>query len=251
MTTLNDLVGFLDETLAIHAIADRSQNGLQVENSGKVTRVGLAVDASLATFEAARERGIDFLLVHHGLFWGQPENVTGPLYWRIKTLMDADMALYAAHLPLDLHETLGNNARIVAEAGWTDEGPFGLYQGTAIGRAAVLPQPLTRDAFAQSLQKILGVTPLAWPFGTSTIRRVAVVSGGGLGQMKEAAQAGFDAFVTGEPGHSSYWLASELGINVFFAGHYATETWGVKATGRLLTETFGLDVQFIDLPTGH
>jgi len=245
------VIQFLDETLDIHAIQDRSQNGLQVANSGVIKKIGVAVDASLATFQAAAAQGVDFLLVHHGLFWGQSENITGPLYHRIKFLIDHDIALYAAHLPLDLHDTLGNNAQIVQRMGWDDDGPFGLYHGTPIGRAASPNTAVDREALCTGIGARLEVDPVLWPFGPQEIQRVAVVSGGGLGQMKEAAEAGFDLLFTGEPSHASYWPASELGINVIFGGHYATEIWGVKATGELLSERFGFDSVFIDLPTGH
>lgn len=246
-----DITAYLDEILDIHGVQDRSQNGLQVANSGKANKIGLAVDASLATFQAAAAQHVDFLLVHHGLFWGQPENIVGPLYQRIKFLMDHDMALYAAHLPLDLHDTLGNNAQIVHKMKWLDEGPFGLYHGTAIGRAARLNTAIHRDLLCENIGAYFEADPLLWPFGPETVERIAIVSGGGLGQMKEAAEAGFDLLLTGEPAHASYWPASELKMNVLFAGHYATETWGVKAAGQALSKKFDLETEFIDLPTGH
>ncbi|MCK5145473.1 Nif3-like dinuclear metal center hexameric protein [bacterium] len=251
MKKLDEIVEYLDELLDIHSIKDRSQNGLQVENKGKINKIGLAVDACVATFEAAAEQKIDFILVHHGLFWNQPENITGPLYQRLKYLIDHDIAIYAAHLPLDLHADHGNNIQIVKLMEWNDAGAFGDYNGVDIGRASTFSTPLNRDKIKDDLARKLQCEPVIWPFGKEKCQRIAIVSGGGLGLMKEAAQDGFDMLITGEPAHSSYWPAKELNLNLIFCGHYATETLGVKAVGEMLREKTGLDVVFLDLPTGY
>jgi dinuclear metal center YbgI/SA1388 family protein len=245
-----ELVDFLDELLDVRRIADSSRNGLQVENSGETRRVALAVDACAAAVDKALEVGADFLLVHHGIFWDQPLTVTGPTYGRIRRLIQSDMALYGAHLPLDLHPEVGNNARLVKKLGFGDSFDFGDYHGVSIGKAVELDYPITLAEFETRL-KDAGFEPTFWPFGPDAIRKIGIVSGFGLSCLAEAARKGFDAFLTGEPSHSQYWYANEWRIHVAFAGHYATETLGVQALGEVIQNRFGIETVFIDLPTGH
>ncbi len=246
-----ELREFLDEVLKIGEIEDSSLNGLQVENSGEVTKVGLSVDASLNAFREARKRGVNFLIVHHGLFWGKPQPIRGSLYERIKELIKGNIALYAAHLPLDLHPEYGNNARAMKILGIKEVGDFGNYHGTVIGKDGVLDKPMKREEFSKHLCEKFGSDIKVWPFGPDEIKRIAYVSGDAISLLPEAIEKGYDAFVTGEPRHSYYWLAYEAGINVFFAGHYATERLGVLAIGELLKEKFGLPIEFLEFPTGH
>jgi len=247
----SDLVQFLDDLLNIKDIQDDSQNGLQVENSGQVNKVALAVDASLAAFQKTREKNADFLLVHHGLFWNKPFAITGQLFQRIQSLIQSDIALYAAHLPLDLHPELGNNAQVEQILNWPVVGEFGDYHGITIGKEVKYKQPKSVDAVLKEMAEGLNCEPQAWRFGSDKIQRIAYVSGGGLSLLQQAIESKMDAFITGEPKHGSYWMAKEAGINVIFAGHYATETLGVKAVGKGLEKEFDLETVFIDLPTGH
>lgn len=246
-----ELARYLDELLRPQEIEDPSLNGLQVANSGKLSKVGLAVDASIRTFQMAKATGVDFLLVHHGLFWGKPEPITENLYRRIRLLIEGDIALYAAHLPLDLHPELGNNAVAMRRLGFENLTPFGLYRGKEIGFAFRLSSPIPRDALLHLLQERLEIPqPLLWPFGPEKIRSGAYVSGDGISTLPEAIGKGLDVLVTGEPRHAAYWSAAEAGINVIFCGHYATERWGVWAVGEHLRERFGLPTRFLEAPTG-
>jgi dinuclear metal center YbgI/SA1388 family protein len=244
------LVAFLDELLNIKDISDTSQNGLQIENSGDVKKIGLAVDASAASFQKAKELNVDFLLVHHGIFWDKPMTLTGVLYQRVKILMDADIALYGAHLPLDMHPELGNNAQVQKVLGWPVVGDFGDFHGNILGKAIRFDKPVILLEIAEQLAEKLHCEPLIWDFGPNTIQYMGYVSGGGIKMLEQAIDARMDLYITGEPSHSIYWEAREAGINVILAGHYATETLGVKAVGERIRETFKLDVVFIDLPTG-
>jgi dinuclear metal center YbgI/SA1388 family protein len=245
-----ELADFLDEFLRIKSITDSSRNGLQVDHSGTTHRVALAVDACAEAVEKAADAGADFLIVHHGLFWDQPLTVTGPTYQRVLRFIQRDMALYAAHLPLDLHPEVGNNVRLAGVLGLSATSDFGDYHGVEIGKAVELKKPITMDDFENRIHQA-GFSPQIWRFGPDRIRKIGLVSGGGIGLLAEAARKGFDAFVTGEPSHSHYWFAKESGIHVIMAGHYATETLGVKALGGVIQKRFGIETVFIDLPTGH
>ncbi len=247
---LKKITDFLDEKLRIKEIDDYSLNGMQIENSGQVNKVGFAVDASLAAFKQAAQESADLLVVHHGLFWDKPLAITGSLYQRLKILLNADIALYAAHLPLDLHNELGNNARVQKVLGWKVSGDFGEYRGIEIGKRVDFDTPVSLDQLENEISKKLKCKPLVWNFGKEKIKKAGYVSGGAIDLLEQAIDKGLDLFITGEPKHSFYWTAKEAGINVIFAGHYATETLGVKAVSELLAKKFGLDCFFIDLPTG-
>jgi dinuclear metal center YbgI/SA1388 family protein len=247
----DDLSAYLDELLRIKEIDDPSDNGLQVEGGETVTRLALAVDASLAAFDGARAAGAQMLIVHHGLFWGKPVLVTGPHRRRLGLLFDADISLYAAHLPLDLHEEMGNNATLARWLELEEPVPFGSYGGQPIGMVGRLPAAQPLGQLATRVQDVLG-EPLiqVWPFGPASVRRVGIVSGGAAFLIDQAAEAGVDVYLTGEMSHSSYHQARELGLNVIFGGHYATETAGLKTLADHLAERFDLETVFLDLPTG-
>jgi dinuclear metal center YbgI/SA1388 family protein len=244
------LVRYLDNLLKIGEIGDDSLNGLQVENSGTVTKIAIAVDASEAAFRKARELQADFLLVHHGLFWEKPVPVVHTLYRRIHLLFDGDIALYAAHLPLDMHPQFGNNAQVEKIFGWPLAGDFGEYHGSTIGKKIIFKKPTTLNKIVETVKRCLECDPLIWDFGPKRITRIGYISGGGVKMLLQAIDAGMDAYITGEPEHSFYWIAKEAGIHVIFPGHYATETLGVKAVGEHIRDKFGLQVEFIHLPTG-
>lgn len=247
---LDSLVGHLDEYLRISAIADSedAMNGLQVANSGEVRRIATAVDVCAATIHAAATRPGTLLIVHHGLFWGGPAPLIGPARDRMAALLAGDVALYSAHLPLDLHPDVGNNALLARALGLRVAGRFGEAHGQAIGVWGELA--LSRDALANQLATVLGRPPRLLPFGPAETRRLGIVSGAAGSMISEAQRAGLDTFITGEGSHHTYFDAEELGVNVFFGGHYATETFGVRALGEHLSATFGLPAEFIDHPTG-
>lgn len=244
------LTQYLDEHLRIHDFDDASDNGLQVQGAEEVAKVALAVDAGLASFEAAVAAQAQMLIVHHGLFWGQVKRLTGLHYHRVKTLLDAGVSLYACHLPLDAHATVGNNAVLARLLGIVDAEPFGTSRGMAVGVAGSLESSLPLADFIVRVETQVGPLLRVYEFGPTEVRRVALVSGGAMTMMNQVAEAGYDTFVTGETTHSFYHDIREFGVNVICAGHYATETVGLRALGRHLEAEYGLETVFIDLPTG-
>lgn len=245
------LVAWLDALLDVGAWRDKSMNGLQVEGADRVTKVATAVDGALATFAMAEEAGAEFLIVHHGLFWGAVEPVRGPLRDRLAALLDAGISLYAAHLPLDAHPELGNNAVLADLLDLEEREPFGTWDGTPIGVMGRLADPAGREDLAGRLEALLGARPDVLPFGSDRIERIAVVSGAAASLVGEAATKGLDALVTGESSHTAWHAAREHGVNLVFAGHYATETVGVRALGDRIADTFGVEAVFLDAPTGY
>ncbi len=247
---LEELTGYLDAFLRVAEIPDAptALNGLQVANGGEVTRVAAAVDASERSIAGAVAAGCDLLLVHHGLFWAGAEPVTGRRYRKLKGLLDAGVAVYSAHIPLDVHPEVGNNAVLARELGMEPEGTFGEYRGVHLGVWGTLE--LRREALCARLDELLGVRVRLVAGGPERVRRVGVVSGGAAQLIGEAAGLGLDAFVTGEGTHHTYFDALEERVNVYYGGHYATETWGVRALAAHLEKRFGLAWQFLDLPTG-
>jgi dinuclear metal center YbgI/SA1388 family protein len=227
---------------------DRAANGLQVENGGTVTRIGATVDASLATVRLAANAKADLLLVHHGLFWSPAHPWTGKRYELLRTLLANNLAVYSSHLPLDAHPKLGNNAQLCAALGLRSLQPFFLTHGQTIGFQA--RTRISRRELAARLQRATTVKPRVIPGGPEVCRRVGVVSGGAGEDLKTAAAEGVDTFVTGEGPHWTYALAEDLGVNVLYGGHYATETFGVKALAAHLSDRFGLPWVFLDHPTG-
>jgi dinuclear metal center YbgI/SA1388 family protein len=247
---LSDVVSYLDEVLRIRDIVDYSGalNGLQVENSGRVTKVATAVDATAETIRKAAAGGCNFLLVHHGLFWDGAVPVTGRRYRRLRLLMDHDIAVYSAHLPLDIHPEFGNNALLARALGIDPDAHFGLFSGQPVGVCGKLE--IGREALAARLDDLLGGRIKLIPGGPEKISRVGVITGGAGSLIGEAVAAGLDAFITGEGAHHTYFDAIENGINVYYGGHYATETFGVRALADHLASKFNLPSQFIDSPTG-
>jgi dinuclear metal center YbgI/SA1388 family protein len=247
----DELVQYLDHYLAIQEWEDSSMNGLQVEGGPTVDRVALATDAALATFSLAAEAGAQLLIVHHGLFWGQPIAVTGTHRSRLATLLDNGVSLYAAHLPLDAHPEVGNNAVLAGMLGLIEQRPFGRYGGREIGVMGRLPQILSRADLAARIEALLGSPPDVLPFGQDSIDALAIVTGGAAEMVPEAAQSGVDAFVTGESSHIAWHVAREHRMNLVYGGHYATETLGVRALGDHLADRFGVETVFLDSPTGY
>ncbi len=248
MADLHAVVAFLNRELNVADFEDSSHNGLQVENSGTIRRVCAGVDASLAFFEKAAERRADLLICHHGLSWNDSlKRIAGLNYRRLKFLLDRDMALYACHLPLDAHPRLGNNIRICQALGLRGVKPFGLYRGRPIGFRGSLPSAMSYAALKKRAQSLFGRLAGTMDFGKKTVRTVAVVSGGAADEIAQAGEAGLDVYISGEPKLTAWHLAQEYGIHAIFAGHYATEVFGVKAVADVLAKRFRLRADFVDL----
>jgi dinuclear metal center YbgI/SA1388 family protein len=249
-TPLTDIVAHLDSYLRTGAVPDDANalNGLQVENGGRVSRVAVAVDASARTVRETVRRGCDLLIVHHGLFWDGNRPVSGRRYARLQPLIANGVAVYAAHLPLDVHPEVGNNVQLLRALGIDPQGSFGEYRGEPLGWWG--ETELKRETLAARLDDVLGGRIHMMPYGPDLVRRVGVITGGAGSMIGAAVSAGLDAFITGEGAHHTHFDAEEGGINVFYGGHYATETWGVRALGAHLEARFGLPWEFIDHPTG-
>lgn len=239
------LVQHLNSYLKTEEIEDVSNNGLQVEGAAEVHRVAFAVDGCHAAIEAAIAAGAQMLIVHHGLFWGRPLPLAGPHRRRVKALLDADCSLYAVHLPLDGHPEVGNNVELARQLGLKVMGSF-----SDVGVEARAPSGLTLSVLVEQIEAELRVRPRVQGCGPEIVRRVAIMSGRVPREIARAAEAGCDTLITGEPLHDVYHDPAEYGINVIFAGHYATEKVGLQALARHLETTFGLETTFIDLPTG-
>ena len=250
---LSDLDGWLRTYLNLDAFEsmDESRNGLQVANrASNISRVAFAVDASLESFRRAIEQGAQMLFVHHGILWEKQERLVGALYERLRTLIEGDLALYAVHLPLDQHPEVGNNIGIANHLGLRDIEPFGSYHGTKIGYKGTLPAPAHLDEIVFRLAGQHGDQMRTLPFGPELINTVGIVSGGGAWEVTQAVEEGLDLFITGEPLHSIYHHCLESSIHVIFAGHYQSETFGVRLLKQRLARETGLDTIYIDVPTG-
>jgi dinuclear metal center YbgI/SA1388 family protein len=243
----DDLVKWLNSYLNIAAFEDKSLNGLQVEGAEDIHKVAFAVDSSLRTFEQAADIGADILITHHGLFWGSPLAISGMHKKRVKYLLDKDISLYTAHLPLDAHPEVGNNWGLARILGLTDLEIFG---AKGIGVKGVFPNPVTLRDLANQIEKELGESVLVHAGGKLEIRTMGIISGGAAWHVVNAANEGLDVFMTGEPLHEVFYETFERNINAIYAGHYMTETVGVKLLEEKLKLEFGLATQFILLPTG-
>ena len=250
MATLSEIRAFLDEQLKITEIPDYggAVNGLQLEGVGEIEKVIAAVDASAPVIEKAVEAGGDLLLVHHGMFWSGAQPFTGAFYRKIKVAMDAGMGIYSAHLPLDVHPEWGNNVRLAEEIGLEVNGGFLDFKGLPVGLLGDWQG--SRSDLVQRVSQAVGGEVHLCPAGPEQVRRIGLCTGGAGSQVVEAANAGIDTFITGEGPHHTYGLAEELGVNLIYAGHYATETFGVKALAAVLSEQFGVIREFVDHPTG-
>ena len=239
-----------DQLLRTQTIGDYggAANGLQMENRGVVTKIAAAVDASLATMKLAAVARADLLVVHHGLFWSPRQPWTGKNHELLKWLVENNLAIYSSHLPLDAHPQLGNNAQLCAALGLKNLKPFFESHGQTIGFKS--QAKISRADLAKKLERATGVKPKIIPGGKNICQKIGVVTGGAGAELKIAAGEGVDTFITGEGPHWTYALAEELGLNVFYGGHYATETFGVKALAAALSKKFRLPWEFIDHPTG-
>ena len=248
MAKTTDIVRALNEKLDIEHFSDVSNNGLQVEMGRKeIRRVCTGVDATLPFFEAAAAQGADLVICHHGISWGDSlKRIAGLNYRIVRSLIEKDIGLYACHLPLDAHAELGNNAQIAFALGLRDLKPFGFYHGQSIGFSGTFDKPISRDAFEELIAGKVNKDVKKAAFGKEEIRTVGIISGGGAFALPEAVENGFDAFLTGELDLPTYNEALQVGANMYAAGHYATERFGVKAVGAWLEKTFGIEHAFID-----
>jgi dinuclear metal center YbgI/SA1388 family protein len=247
---LAELVAYLDDYLRIAAVGDDADawNGLQVGSGGEVTRIAAAVDACEAVINEAVRARADLLLVHHGLFWGGAAPVTGRTYRKMAALVRGNLAVYSAHLPLDVHAEVGNNPLLARLLGMQVEGWWGEYKGGAVGVWGSLS--VSREELVERTRKALGVDLRLIAGGPARTSRVGVVTGSGGSMIGQAHAAGLDTLVTGEGKHSSFFDAEELGVNVLYAGHYATETLGVRALAEHIEQRHRIPWTFIDHPTG-
>jgi dinuclear metal center YbgI/SA1388 family protein len=247
---LDDLVRYCDDLLDVRNIRDAPDawNGLQVANAGEVSRIAAAVDLCAATVRMAAEQEADLLIVHHGLLWGGVRPLVGPQRVRVAGLLEHNLALYGSHLPLDCHPELGNAAILARELGVEVRGAFGSWREQPFGVWGELQ--VSRETLEDRLARVLGVSPKAMLFGPPAVRRIGIATGAGGSLIPQAAEAGLDSLVTGEGTHHTFFDAEELGLNVYYGGHYATETFGVKALAQHLSTKFGLPWVFLDHPTG-
>jgi dinuclear metal center YbgI/SA1388 family protein len=240
---LLDLIGHLDALLNPSAFDDYGPNGLQVPGSDAISTVVTGVSASVDLFQRAAEHDADLVLVHHGLFWGATGPIDAQLKRRLELLFEHNMALAAYHLPLDAHPEVGNNALLAAALGASEHVAF-----AGIGRGATFAEPVAAaDLFAR-VREVTRREPLVFDAGPPAVRRLAIVSGGAAGQLPRAIAEGYDAFLTGEPKENVMADAREAGIHFIAAGHYATETFGVRRLGELLAARFGVEHVWVDLP---
>ncbi len=245
-----ELTAWLNEYLRISEYPDISLNGLQVEGADEITRIAVAVDSNLGTLEQAVSQGAQMLIVHHGLFWGQPKAITGAHGDKVRFMLENNLSLYAAHIPLDAHREVGNNWGLAGMLGMEDLEDFGEFKGRPVGVKGRLEMPLSRRELAQMIEAQLGEPVMLLEGGPDTVRTLGIISGGAAWDVVTAAEHGLDAFLTGEPKHEVFYEAYERGVNAMFGGHYMTETIGVNLLGRKLEEEFGLPFSFVYLPTG-
>jgi dinuclear metal center YbgI/SA1388 family protein len=244
MASRDEIVAFARELLDLDSFHDYGPMGMQVVGAEEVTRIAASVSSTLEAFERTADTGAQLLIVHHGLFWeGDPRTVDAHMRARLKALFDGDITLAAYHLALDAHPEIGNNAIVARELGIEDPERFLEW-----GFGGRLGEPATLDDLAGRLERATGREPQLFPGGPERIERVAIVTGGGAKLIKEAAAAGYDAYVTGEPAEPTLHLARELGIHFLAGGHYATETFGIKALAERLGDRFGLEWEFLDVP---
>ncbi len=250
MASLSEIVSYTDRFLRIRDVGDwdNALNGLQIENSGRVTRIGAAVDVSTRVLTEAAKRDVDLLIVHHGLFWLGLQPVRGALRRQLRIAFENDVALYSAHLPLDIHARVGNNAQLVAALGLKSGQPFLEEKGHPVGLKICASLP--RSELVRKLQKALNGPVKVFGFGPKQTRAIGVVTGAAGSEIYRVADEEIDTFITGEAPHWAAVAADEVGVNLLLGGHYATEVFGVRALAAHLSKRFRVPWEFIDCPTG-
>lgn len=245
MASLHQLVEYCDKRTRRSSFKDYpgSVNGLQVANDGRVTRIGAAVDAGLVPFSRAVERGVDFLIVHHGLFWGGPQPLTGPVFGRFAALVSGNCAVYSSHLPLDAHEEIGNNVLLARQLGLRPRRQFLPHENELIGWIA--PNKYKRVQLCARLEELYPRV-ISIEYGSAAPKLVAFCSGSGNGAVPHLLEAGVDTLITGELREEWFNYAQERRLNLICCGHYATEVHGVKALAAELARKFRLPWEFIE-----
>jgi dinuclear metal center YbgI/SA1388 family protein len=245
--TIGNITRFLNKTLRVNTIEDASMNGLQVRSrkAGRIGRVGFGVDACISTFEKAKKQGVELLVVHHGIKWRHQKD-RDLANARAECLKKNNIALYAAHLPLDLHEEYGNNIQLSRMLDLCELRKFGRYHGLKIGYAGSLRKTMSPDDIAARLHKQLKAPCRILRFGKEQIRSIGIISGGGGSVLHEAVKDRLDCFLVGEVDLATFNSAKDYGMTLIVAGHYATETVGVKALMPVVREAFGIETIFVD-----
>jgi len=250
VAALQEIVRYCDSYLRIAEIQDyeNALNGMQVENSGRVTKIAAAVDVSTRALQQAAKGGANLLIVHHGMFWPGLRPVTKALHRQLKFALENDIAIYSCHLPLDLHPEIGNNVLLIRALSFEQSEAFLEEKGSLVGRRAAIS--VARQELVKRLEKAVAASVKTIAFGPEVVRDLGVITGAAGSEIERIAAEGIDTFVTGEAPHWAAVAAQEFGVNLLVAGHYATETFGVKALAAHLAHKFQLDWEFIDLPTG-
>ena len=246
----NKLVTYLDTYLQIADIKDYGPQGLQVETDNtEIKRIALAVDTAPAVIAAAADWEADMLLVHHGVLWRTVERIAGPLGERVRLLLKRDINLYAAHIPLDAHPEVGNNVELARLFGVDVTARWGAPTGVPLGVIGPVAGSPPLAQLVQQIERQLNNKARVLAYGPDRVGTMAIMSGFGAEDVAEVKALGADTYLTGETSHANYWAAADHGLNVIYAGHYATETVGVQALGRHLAAKFSLEVKFFDFPT--
>jgi dinuclear metal center YbgI/SA1388 family protein len=249
MAHLDEVISFLDDLLGARDFPDYGPNGLQVPGPKELTVVATGVSAHLNLFESAAAQGAGLVIAHHGLFWDfHPRSLSPTMKERLRVLFENDIALAAYHLPLDAHPEVGNNALICAALGLERAEPFGEHRGRSVGFVGRSAEGIPFDELRRRCADVFGQQPFVWDSGPDVVRSVGVVSGAAASSFGEAIALGLDAFITGEPAEHVMADALESGTHFVAAGHYATETFGVRRLGELVAERFGVEHRFIASP---
>lgn len=253
-TTRQEIMKYLDQLFAVSMMPDYSYNGLQFEGKELVSKIVAGVDANVDFFKEAGKRGADFALVHHGLFWkgGEWSKLDRININTAKALIDLNLSLFAMHLPLDAHPEIGNNALLAKMLGAKVIAPFGKGGEASIGNIAQLPEPVAIEEFVKIVESKVAPVSTHLSFGKARVQNIGIVSGGGGSYLasQQVYNGDIDLLLTGEVVHQNVSTCRERGIHLIAAGHYNTEVCGIKEVGRLVAENFGLEYEFIDMPTG-
>lgn len=246
----SELVAYLDTYLRIAEIKDYGPQGLQIEGREDVNKIVGMVDAQQPCLDVALGHGADMLLVHHGIFWGGPRRLAGSYGRLVRTYLLAEVNLYAAHLALDAHPDVGNNAELARRLGLEVRDWFAPVNGVNLGVIGIAHHDIKLDYLVDRFEQTVGPVKLVQAHGPRLVHQVGILSGFGAREIEVAAAMGCDTFLTGETSHAEFYTAQNAGINVIYGGHYTTETVGVQAVGEHLRDRFGIEVEFVDLPTG-
>lgn len=249
MARRDEIIAFCDELLEIDSFADYGPNGLQVPGAGEVSKVATGVTANRELLIAARDRDAELVLAHHGLLFGDLGALSEPAAERLRVVLCAEISVAGYHLPLDAHPEIGNNALLAERLDLEPTGDrFAAFKGNPIGIVARAPEPLGSSELIARISAALGREPLTFDAGPDAVSTVGIVTGGGSRALGEAIALGLDAFITGEPSEQVMGEAREGGIHFLAAGHYATETFGIRRLGELVAERFSVEHEFIDVP---